>query len=215
MKTEHSNPNEQAGAMQNYYRFQSKIYDLTRWTFLFGRAEVIKAIPLERNADLRILEVGCGTGYNTKLLAENFNKAEIKAYEVSEDMVKLASKKVEPFGKRVQVVHAPYGVEAEALNESFDAILFSYSLTMINPQWEDLLKQAYKDLKPGGYIAVVDFHDSKFPWFKKHMGNNHVRMDGHLLPALKELFSPVVEKVSSAYTGIWDYVLFVGKKIAE
>jgi hypothetical protein len=29
---------------------------------------------------------------------------------------------------------------------------------------------------------------------------------------LKELFSPVVEKINSAYLGTWDYLMFVGKK---
>jgi S-adenosylmethionine-diacylgycerolhomoserine-N-methlytransferase len=212
MKTSHENPNAQASAMDQYYKFQSKIYDLTRWSFLFGRDEVIKAIPIERNAKVRILEVGCGTGYNTKLLAQTFPNAEIRAYEVSEDMVSLSRKKLLPFGSRVEIVHQPYGVEAEAQLESYDAVLFSYSLTMINPQWEDLIRQAHKDLKPGGYIAVVDFHNSRHEWFKKHMGNNHVRMDGHLVPLLKELFVPIVEQVQKAYLATWEYITFVGKK---
>jgi len=212
MKTSHENPNAQASAMDQYYRFQSKIYDMTRWTFLFGRDEIIKSVPVERNAAVRILEIGCGTGYNTKLLAQTFTKAEITAYEVSEDMVSLSRKKLAGFGDRVKVVHEPYGMHPESQLESFDVILFSYSLTMINPQWEDLIKQAHKDLKIGGYIAVVDFHNSKHQWFKKHMGNNHVRMDGHLIPLLKELFNPIVEKVNSAYLGTWEYMMFVGKK---
>jgi S-adenosylmethionine-diacylgycerolhomoserine-N-methlytransferase len=189
MKISHENPGEQASAMDNYYKFQSKIYDMTRWTFLCGRDEVIKSIPIERNAKIKILEVGCGTGYNTKLLAQTFPNAEIRAYEVAEDMVKLSRKKLSSFGARVEIVHQPYGTEPDLQNGQFDICLFSYSLTMINPQWEDLIRQAQKDLKPGGYIAAVDFHDSKKPWFKKHMGNNHVRMDGHLLRLFKELFS--------------------------
>ena len=213
MKISHDNPNAQAGAMDQYYKFQSKIYDMTRWTFLFGRDEIIKAIPLERNAKIKILEIGCGTGYNTKLMAQTFPNAEIRAYEVSDDMVKLSRKKLSQYGSRVEVVHQPYGTTPDLQLDSYDAVLFSYSLTMINPQWEDLIRQAQKDLKVGGYIAVADFHDSKHKWFKKHMGNNHVRMDSHLVPLLKELFSPVVDKVHSAYMGTWEYMMFVGKKM--
>jgi len=212
MKISHEDPKAQASSMEQYYRFQSKIYDVTRWSFLFGRVEVIKDIPIERNAAVNILEIGCGTGFNTKILAETFTKATITAYEVSDDMVRLSRKKVAKYGERVKIVHQPYGVEEEANVEKYDAVLFSYSLTMINPQWEDLIKQAYKDIKVGGYIAVVDFHDSKFKWFKKHMGNNHVRMDSHLLPLLKDLFEPTVATVKNAYTGVWEYVTFVGKK---
>lgn len=214
MKTSYKDSNEQASGMEQYYKFQSKIYDMTRWSFLFGRVEIIKDIPIERNADVRILEVGCGTGFNTKILAQTFNNAEINAYEVSDDMVRLSQKKTAAFGDRVKILHQPYGSDPEALVSTFDAVLFSYSLTMINPQWENLIKQAYKDLKPGGYIAVVDFHDSKFNWFKKHMGNNHVRMDSHLQPLLEELFDPIVNESKTAYAGVWEYLMFVGKKKA-
>lgn len=212
MKISHDNPNAQVGAMDQYYKFQSKIYDLTRWSFLFGREDVIKAIPLERNAALKILEVGCGTGYNTKLLAENFTNAQIKVYEVSSDMVELTQKKLAFAGSRVEIIHQPYGLEITPDAGLYDAILFSYSLTMINPQWSDLIKQAYQDIRPGGYIAVVDFHDSQYKWFKNHMGNNHVRMDAHLVPALKDLFAPIIEKVQTAYLGTWAYFTFIGKK---
>ena len=213
MKTAHQDSKAQVRSMERYYRLQSKIYDLTRWSFLFGRESVIKDIPIERNAEINILEVGCGTGYNTKILAETFTNANITAYEVSKDMVRRSRKKMARFGQRVQILHEPYGTALEANRGKFDACLFSYSLTMINPQWEDLLQQAYQDLKVGGYIAVVDFHNSKFEWFKQHMGNNHVRMDGHLLPLLRGLFDPTVAEVKEAYGGVWEYVLFVGKKI--
>ncbi len=67
---------EQAQTMQRYYRLQSKIYDATRWTFLFGRKRIIRELPvLEQKAALEVLEVGCGTGYNLKRLALQFPNA--------------------------------------------------------------------------------------------------------------------------------------------
>ena len=83
---------------------------------------------------------------------------------------------------------------------------------MINPGWQELLEQAQKDLKPGGHIAVVDFHQSSFSGFKKWMGVNHVEMNGHLLPVLEKLFTSTQKEIKSAYFGIWQYLLFVGKK---
>lgn len=202
----------QAEKMQRYYRLQSKIYDATRWTFLFGRKRVIRALPFEANAeDLRILEVGCGTGYNLARLAQRFPKAKLFGMDVSEDMLELSRKRVAPWAERVELLGKPYGADAQ-WKEGFDVILFSYSLTMINPQWESLILQAKQDLKPGGIIAVADFHNSPFGWFKRHMGNNHVRMDGHLLPVLESHFANLTKEVRKAYAGIWEYVIYVGKK---
>lgn len=199
--------------MRRYYRLQSKIYDATRWTFLFGRRRILKLLPFPDKAAIHILEIGCGTGYNLSRLARIFPNARLTGLDVSGDMITQSKKNTKSFGERITLVEKPYTPEEMAFANQVDAILFSYSLTMINPQWRDLILKAKADLKPGGAIAVVDFHNSRFGWFKRHMGNNHVRMDSHLLPLLQSEFTPLVEEVKPAYGGVWEYVLFVGKKM--
>lgn len=201
---------EQTSYMENYYKWQSSIYDATRWAFLFGRRNAIASLPLSRETNGHIVEIGCGTGYNLKLLAKRFPQAMITGFDVSPDMIALSQKKCGAFSERVNLRNESYLPGEKQLTEPVDAILFSYSLTMINPQWSALIEQAAKDLKPGGWIAVVDFHDSKQSWFKKHMSNHHVRMDGHLLPKLNKHFQPKIAEVKRAYGGIWEYLEYVG-----
>lgn len=203
---------EQNSTMQRYYKLQSKIYDATRWSFLFGRNQIIREIPLDPQGSWNILEVGCGTGYNLINLAKRFPNAKLTGLDVSTDMVELSKKNTLAFGERVNVIEQPYTLGDTAWNGQLDLVLFSYSLTMINPQWKDLILQAKADLKPGGYVAVTDFHDSRNLWFKKHMANNHVRMDSHLTPLLSQEFTPVVNLVKLAYLGVWEYMVFVGRK---
>ncbi|MBK7870142.1 MAG: class I SAM-dependent methyltransferase [Saprospiraceae bacterium] len=198
--------------MRSYYRLQSKIYDATRWTFLFGRNRILKMLPFPDNAQIHILEIGCGTGYNLAQLAKIFPKASLTGMDVSGDMIKLAQKNTKAYADRVTLIEKPYMPDETAFTGKVDVILFSYSLTMINPQWQDLILKAKADLKPGGAIAVVDFHNSRFNWFKRHMGNNHVRMDSHLLPLLLSEFDSLVEEVKLAYGGVWEYVIYVGRK---
>jgi S-adenosylmethionine-diacylgycerolhomoserine-N-methlytransferase len=105
-----------------------------------------------------------------------------------------------------------YGKGQFRLKEPVDVVLFSYSLSMFNPGCEGAIEQAYDDLKPGGYIAVVDFHDTASNWFRRWMGRHHVRMEGHLLPLLEERFEIKTLEVRRAYGGLWRYFLFVGQK---
>lgn len=212
---QHSNTSSASGqnqTMRNYYRFQSRIYDLTRWTFLFGRKHIVKQFPIQAEEEVHILEIGCGTGFNLRNMASRYPKAHFTAFDVSPDMIRLTQKNTRAFSERIKLIEAPYDPENAADIAPADLVLFSYSLTMINPQWSALIELAVINLKPGAYIAVVDFHDAVFPWFKKHMGNNHVRMDGHLLPFLEKWSLPVVKSVKKAYFGIWEYMLFIGKK---
>lgn len=203
---------EQNQTMQRYYVLQSRIYNLTRWTFLFGRRTVIRQLPLDPAKALRVLEVGCGTGYNLRLLARRFPKAHLTGLDVSAHMIEKAKKATRPFAQRVRLEECPYALGDTRYAGQFDVILFSYALTMINPQWEELVRQAKKDLRSGGVIAVADFHDSRFEWFKTHMGNNHVRMDGHLLPVLEQEFTTRDSQVRSAYGGVWDFFVYLGEK---
>ena len=63
---------QQNEAMRKYYEWQSKIYDSTRWSFLFGRHKVIQVLPSLTHTDINILEIGCGTGYNLNKLARKY-----------------------------------------------------------------------------------------------------------------------------------------------
>lgn len=202
----------QKHAMKKYYKFQSKIYDSTRWMFLFGRTNLVHQLPIARDAAIRILEVGCGTGYNLEKFAAYYVNAQLVGMDVSEDMIELSKKKLAPYSNRIDLLSRAYGDTAFSTQNSFDVVVFSYALTMINPQWKELIDQAYKDIKPGGIIAVVDFHQTNNPIFKLHMKNNHVRMDAHLLPVLENKFSTLSSDVQRAYLGMWEYFSFVGIK---
>ncbi|MEL7123095.1 MAG: class I SAM-dependent methyltransferase [Bacteroidota bacterium] len=207
-----ANEKEQNQNIQNYYKWQSKIYDATRWTFLFGRKKLVKVLPFEKDAKIDILEIGCGTGYNLKRLAKAYPNASLTGLDVSEDMITLSKKQCSNFSDRIDFLQQPYGPGQNQVGKKYDAILFPYSLTMINPHWKSLIEHAPNDLKDGGVVGVADFHDSNFMWFKKHMSNHHVRMDSHLVPVLEEHFDTIRSEVKSAYGGVWHYVLHIGKK---
>jgi S-adenosylmethionine-diacylgycerolhomoserine-N-methlytransferase len=174
-------------AITQYYRLHAKIYDATRWSFLFGREALIQQI-VTYAAPTHILEVGCGTGKNIKALARRFPLATITGLDLSADMLAVARHNLGRFSKRIKFIQEPYTAPLATANK-YDLILFSYALTMFNPGWENALTAAHQDLALGGMIAVVDFHDSPAPLFKRWMGVNHVRMDGHLRPHLFDYLS--------------------------
>ena len=65
------------------YRWHARIYDLTRWVFLFGRREIIRQAACRMTRPARILEIGCGTGRNLVELAERFPAASVTGLDLS------------------------------------------------------------------------------------------------------------------------------------
>jgi S-adenosylmethionine-diacylgycerolhomoserine-N-methlytransferase len=206
----HNTVQTDQATLTRYYRWHAKIYDATRWSFLFGRAALIDALAARRRAT-RILEVGCGTGKNLLGLANAFPDADITGIDLSADMLTIAQRNLAPLHDRVQLRQEAYGAELQR-QPRYDLILFSYALTMFNPGWEAAIAQAQRDLVSDGTLAVVDFHLTTIPPFERWMATNHVRMNGHLLPAMRKQFPPVACEIAPAYGGLWHYFMFIGKK---
>lgn len=198
-------------ALERYYQFHSRIYDATRWSFLFGREEILRRVARVASPR-RILEVGCGTGRNLASLRRLFKEANITGVDLSGQMLAIAAQKVRD--DQITLLRRAYSAPVHTGRTGFDLVLFSYALSMFNPGWEQAIDAAWDDLDEGGLIAVVDFSHSRFSWFRRWMGVNHVRMEGHLWPYLGRRFMPLLDERFSAYGGVWNHGIFIGRKQA-
>lgn len=203
-----------ASPLTAYYKWHARIYDTTRWSFLFGRNRLVRlaaeTFGPRRGAPLHIVEVGCGTGCNLRRLAAAFPTARLTGIDLCRPMLDRAHRAVAGQRSRTTLVHAAYAPET-LLPASADLIVFSYSLSMFNPGFADALDAARLHLALGGLLAVADFRRTPLPWFAAWMGVNHVRMDDHLLPALRQRFSGVREDSRRAYGGVWEYFVYIGR----
>jgi S-adenosylmethionine-diacylgycerolhomoserine-N-methlytransferase len=208
-----TNIDDKNKALQQYYKLHSRIYDSTRWSFLFGRKTIVEQLATRTNAR-RILEVGCGTGKNLALIANRFPTAQIVGVDVSLNMLNVAKRKLIHLTNRVTLLNQPYPLSPPN-GQKYDQILFAYALSMFNPGWETAITSALGDLNEGGTLAVVDFHRTSVTTFARWMGANHVRMEGHLLPFLESHTNNPSYEVRKAYGGLWEYVIFTGEKRSE
>ena len=157
--------------MDRMYRYQRHIYDLSRKFYLLGRDRAIRELEPGRGA--RICEIGCGTGRNLVALARRYPDAAIFGIDASNEMLKTAHATIARAGLagRIRIERclaedldpgATFG-----LDTPFDAILFSYTLSMI-PDWSRAVERAVEVLKPAGLLAVVDFSEQRgLPdWFR-------------------------------------------------
>jgi len=198
-------------ALARYYRLHAGIYDATRWSFLFGREELLRQVRC-KSEPARILEVGCGTGRNLARLAHWFPAAELTGIDLSESMLAKARRRLGHVAQRVSLLHAAYEQPLGG-DRGFDLIVASYALSMFNPGWDAALRLMHDDLSPQGRVAIVDFHASPLAGFQRWMHLNHVRMGGHLRDGISTLFAPETDCVRPAYGGLWQYFMFTGRPV--
>ena len=142
--------------MDRKYARVRHVYDMTRKYFLFGRDAAIARLGLDRAGS--VLEIGCGTGRNLAVMARNRPSLEIRGVDISAEMLKSAGERTRNLGNvKVSVADATaFDPEKTFGIRQFDAVLMSYSLSMI-PDRKAALSRAVKTIAPGGRLVVVDF----------------------------------------------------------
>jgi len=146
--------------MDRMYRVQRHIYDLTRHCYLLGRDRLLRSLP-HRPGGL-VLEMGCGTGRNLIRLAKMRPELVLCGIDASEAMLGTALAKTHRAGVRAtlacRLAEDLDQVRDLGLDGGFDAVYFSYVLSMI-PEPAAALASAWKLVRPGGMLCVVDFGD--------------------------------------------------------
>ena len=148
--------------VRSFYRFHARIYDQSRWAFLFGRRAALAALHLKPGHCA--LEIGCGTGLNLPLLASAVGPTGLViGLDASEDMLRRARRRITRH-RWPNVTVRPADATHLELETRFDAVLFSYSLAMM-PLWKQALARAIALLKPGATLGVLDFGTFRsWPW---------------------------------------------------
>jgi S-adenosylmethionine-diacylgycerolhomoserine-N-methlytransferase len=150
---------DHAGLMDDVYRGQRHIYDLTRKYYLLGRDRLIAEMDVPDGGT--VLEVGCGTGRNLAQIAKRWPEARLFGLDISDEMLKSASANLRSArcANRTELARAD-AAQFDALQlfgrARFDRIMFSYTLSMI-PDWQGALRQAASLLSTQGSIHIVDF----------------------------------------------------------
>ena len=106
----------------------------------------------------RILDIGCGTGYFTRLITRRFKKADVTALDLSEGMVRCTSqargRRMPWHGKRHHVVSD--GCLLPFADGSFDLVCSSLAM-----QWTSdpllMMQEMRRVLAPGGVMLFSTF----------------------------------------------------------
>lgn len=156
--TAHSS-HDHGARMDQVYGWTRHIYDASRKYYLLGRDPLIRGLAVQPGQAL--LEVGCGTGRNLRMIARHYPAARLFGLDASTAMLATARTKLAKAGVQAELIHgfaekASLSDMSDAPQAGFDHILFPYSLSMI-PDWRASIDNAVTLLAPGGRLHVVDF----------------------------------------------------------
>jgi ubiquinone/menaquinone biosynthesis C-methylase UbiE len=142
--------------VERRYNRLARFFVFFEWLFLLPRGIRSKAVSrMEVEPGGRVLEVGCGTGRNLSPLRQAVGAAgQVYGVDLSEGMLAEARELCAQAGwPNVTLIRAD--AADYVLPEPVDAVIFSLSYAVI-PHHEDALRHAWNQLRPGGYLVIMD-----------------------------------------------------------
>lgn len=140
------------------YGLGAPLYDVVSMERVVYRAGRVASIDeLGLGPGDRVLDVGCGTGLNFALLVGAVGvSGEVVGVDASPAMLRQARRRIARRGwGNVAVVDGDAAALPSLLAGPFDAIVFTYSLSIID-DWRRAWLGALSLLRVGGRVAVAD-----------------------------------------------------------
>lgn len=101
-----------------------------------------------RTDGCRVLEIGCGRGVGTQIIASRFGASEVHAFDIDPDMIKSARHRLNGSNPGLRL----FVGDATAIDEpdaSFDAV-FDFGAIHHVPDWRAVVQEVRRVLKPEG-----------------------------------------------------------------
>ena len=179
-----------------------------RWARLYDRVVTLSFLPFggekrfrQKFVDMaglkatdKVLDICCGTGSTTAIIAPEVDQGHVTGVDLSPDMLAVAKKKAVAPWVSFQVA----SIDTLPFNDnSFDHVICSYGLHEIP---EDIraaaLDEVFRVLKPGGKFLALDYHLPRYFPARQAIGA-FVRIFEHDI-AYKMMRGELAEEVSSA-----------------
>ena len=129
----------------NLIPFYSEIYNI-----------LTDSIPFNQYANLKILDIGCGTGTLAKILKEKFPNAKITCLDFSSNMLKVAKSKLTEYRDDINFLMGDFS--KFDLKNKYDVVVSSFALHHIpsDEQKISMYKKIYESLNFNGIFYNAD-----------------------------------------------------------
>jgi|SRR5580658_135875 tRNA (cmo5U34)-methyltransferase len=116
---------------------------------------LVAAIPFDGNAQIQVVDLGCGTGTVAKQVLEMFPHAEVTCLDLADNMIAMAKAKL---GSCPRVRYITGDFNTFDLRSNYDAIVSSLALhhLVTDEDKRRFYRRSYQRLNPGGVFYNAD-----------------------------------------------------------
>jgi cyclopropane fatty-acyl-phospholipid synthase-like methyltransferase len=143
---------------------------------------ILNAPPHGRDEEIRVLELGAGTGELTAKLLTRFPRSSVLAVDHSDEMLSKAAQKLDTFGDRATLETGAFPDDYPEASDEYDLVVSSLAVHHLDETSKrDLFDAVYESLAPGGWFLngdVIQFEAPHLESLSGDMIENWVRSKG-------------------------------------
>ena len=148
-----------AKSVQHAFDLAAEDYDRTRRRLVPGFDDFYRAaidlIRFPHDSQLKVLDLGAGTGLLAAFIAYSFPQARITMVDISSEMLERARARFELAGERFRFEVSDYGVDP--IQEKYDAVVSALSIHHLgDDEKRSLFNRIYGALNDGGVFVNAE-----------------------------------------------------------
>ncbi len=116
---------------------------------------ILQLIPFETNANIKVLDLGAGTGILSALIFQTFPQANVAAFDMAENMLKICQTNLSAFGKRLTLQQGNFA--EDDFGSGYDLVVSGLAIHHLDSGGKQtLFKKLFHSMNPGGILLIRD-----------------------------------------------------------
>ncbi|MCF7790800.1 MAG: methyltransferase domain-containing protein [Victivallales bacterium] len=115
----------------------------------------IEIIPFNERKNIKVLDLGAGTGIMSEMIALKYPESEITLIDLSNRMLNIAKRRLSKFNNRIKYIEQDYSIGK--IEKTYDLIISSLSIHHLDKNEKKLLyRKCFNSLTQDGVLINAD-----------------------------------------------------------
>jgi len=143
--------------IKQHFEQEARDFDRIILTLIPGYPQMVEALvaamPFEKNAPVKVIDLGCGTGMVSQAVLDAFPNAHVTCLDLAENMIAMAQAKLAHYSRAYFIVG-----DFTAFDGEYDAVISSLALHHLatDEDKKHFYQRIYARLRPGGVFYNAD-----------------------------------------------------------